>query len=82
MRAAKAMPKMMDLHHFGGGLRTFLDAQTERREPSAALQFIHDAAVHGLELAAVVQRGGSENEREMAARIISGVSPHSQRKTS
>jgi len=73
MRVAKAAStKNVDLHTFEGGIRAFLDACATPRPktPEAFPTLTREDAEYILKLHAVAERGGTENERDVAQRKL------------
>lgn len=73
MRVAKAAAaKNVDLHTFDGGIRAFLNACATPRAktPEVSTVIDRDDAAHALKLQALVERGSTEAERDVARRKL------------
>lgn len=80
MRVARiATSKNTDLRTFDGGIRAFLDQHRDRgngHKPTTP-PFTPEDAEYALKLHAMAERGGSENEREVAAKkLVIRPTPH------
>lgn len=79
-RKYMTVAKVASRGHFDArlGIDAFLEAHAQPREqprpePSSALAlFTHEDAEYALKLAAMAERGGTENEREVAQRKLEG----------
>ena len=73
MRVAKLSQKVGDLPNFDGGIDAFLEAHSTRRPktPCPTVTAIdRDDAAHALKLQALVERGATEAERDVAQRKL------------